>query len=81
MTDENLKKAIFLNNRIKDIEKFLEEFSIDKPLAVSCLQSPAIRLHAGDAEMTDGVSDNVRSVILEAILDYRVRLRQIFETI
>ena len=81
MTDENLKKAIFLNNRIKDIEKFLEEFCIDKPLAISCLQSPAIRIHPDDAEMTDGVSDNVRSAIVEAILDYRVKLQQIFETI
>ena len=81
MTDENLKKAIFLNNRIKDIEKFLEEFCIDKPMTISCLQSPAIRIHPDDAEMTDGVSDNVRSAIVEAILDYRVKLQQIFETI
>ena len=81
MTDENLKKAIFLNNRIKDIEKFLEEFCIDKPMAISCLQSPAIRIHADDAEMTDGISDNVRGAIVEAILDYRVKLQQIFETI
>ena len=81
MTDENLKKAIFLNNRIKDIEKFLEEFCIDKPMAISCLQSPAIRIHPDDTEMTDGVSDNVRSAIVEAILDYRVKLQQIFETI
>ena len=81
MTDENLKKAIFINGKIKEIDKFLEELRPDKPLAISCTQSPTIRIHAGDAEMTDGVSDNVRSVILEAILDYRVRLRQIFETI
>ena len=81
MTDENLKKAIFLNNRIKDIEKFLEEFCVDKPMTISCLQSPAIRIHPDDAEMTDGVSDNVRSAIVEAILDYRVKLQQIFETI
>ena len=81
MTDENLKRAIFINSRIKDIDKFLEELRPDKPLTISCSQSPTIRIHAGDAEMTDGVSDNVRSVILEAILDYRVRLRQIFETI
>ena len=81
MTDENLKKAIFINGKIKEIDKFLEELRPDKPLAISCTQSPAIRIHANDAEMTDGVSDNVRSVILEAILDYRVRLRQIFETI
>ena len=81
MTDENLKKAIFLNNRIKDIEKFLEEFCIDKPLAISCLQSPAIRIHPDDAEMTDGVSDNVRSAIVEAILDYRVKLQQIYDSI
>ena len=81
MTDENLKRAIFINSRIKDIDKFLEELRPDKPLTISCSQSPTIRIHAGDAEMTDGVSDNVRSVILEAILDYRVRLRQLFETI
>ena len=81
MTDENLKKAIFINGKIKEIDKFLEELRPDKPLAISCSQSPTIRIHANDAEMTDGVSDNVRSVILEAILDYRVRLRQIFETI
>ena len=81
MTDENLKQVIFLNNRIKDIEKFLEEFCIDKPMTISCLQSPAIRIHPDDAEMTDGVSDNVRSAIVEAILDYRVKLQQIFETI
>ena len=81
MTDYNLKKAIFLNNRIKDIEKFLDEFCIDKPMTISCLQSPAIRIHPDDAEMTDGVSDNVRSAIVEAILDYRVKLQQIFETI
>ena len=81
MTDENLKRAIFINSRIKEIDKFLEELRPDKPLAISCSQSPTIRIHAGDAEMTDGVSDNVRSVILEAILDYRVRLRQLFETI
>lgn len=81
MTDENLKKAIFINGKIKEIDKFLEELRPDKSLAISCTQSPTIRIHANDAEMTDGVSDNVRSVILEAILDYRVRLRQIFETI
>ena len=81
MTDENLKKAIFINGKIKEIDKFLEELRPDKPLAISCTQSPTIRIHANDAEMTDGVSDNVRSVILEAILDYRVRLRQTFETI
>ena len=81
MTDENLKKAIFINGKIKEIDKFLEELRPDKPLAISCSQSPTIRIHANDAEMTDGVSDNVRSVILESILDYRVRLRQIFETI
>lgn len=81
MTDENLKKAIFINGKIKEIDKFLEELSPDKPLVISCSQSPTIRIHASDAEMTDGVSDNVRSVILEAILDYRVRLRQIYENI
>ena len=81
MTDENLKKAIFINGKIKEIDKFLEELRPDKPLAISCTQSPTIRIHANDAEMTDGVSDNVRSVILEAILDYRVRLRQIYENI
>lgn len=81
MTDENLKRAIFINGKIKEIDKLLEELRPDKPLAISCTQSPTIRIHANDAEMTDGVSDNVRSVILEAILDYRVRLRQIFETI
>ena len=81
MTDENLKKAIFINSRIKEIDKLLEELKPDKPLAISCSQSPTIRIHADDAEMTDGVSDNVRSVILEAILEYRVRLRQLFETI
>lgn len=81
MTDENLKRAIFINGKIKEIDKFLEELRPDKPLAISCTQSPSIRIHANDAEMTDGVSDNVRSVILEAILDYRVRLRQIYETI
>lgn len=81
MTDENLKRAIFINGKIKDIDKFLEELRPDKPLAISCTQSPSIRIHANDAEMTDGVSDNVRSVILEAILDYRVRLRQIYDSI
>ena len=81
MTDENLKKAIFINSRIKEIDKFLEELRPDKPLAISCSQSPTIRIHADDAEMTDGVSDNVRSAIVEAILDYRVKLQQIFETI
>ena len=81
MTDENLKKATFINGKIKEIDKFLEELRPDKPLAISCTQSPTIRIHANDAEMTDGVSDNVRSVILEAILDYRVRLRQIYENI
>ena len=81
MTDENLERAIFINDKIKEIDKLLEELRPDKPLAISCTQSPTIRIHANDAEMTDGVSDNVRSVILEAILDYRVRLRQIFETI
>ena len=81
MTDENLKKAIFLNNMINDIEKFLEEFCIDKPMTISCLQSPAIRIHPDDAELTDGVSDNVRSAIVEAILDYRVKLQQIYDSI
>lgn len=81
MTDENLKRAIFINGKIKEIDKFLEELRPDKPLAISCTQSPSIRIHANDAEMTDGVSDNVRSVILEAILDYRVRLRQIYDSI
>lgn len=81
MTDENLKKAIFLNNRIKDIEKFLEEFSIDKPMAISCLQSPAIRLHADDAEMTDGVSEEARKAIREIIIDYRVKLQKIYDSI
>ena len=81
MTDENLKRAIFINDKIKEIDKLLEELRPDKPLAISCTQSPTIRIHANDAEMTDGVSDNVRSVILEAILEYRVRLRQLFETI
>ena len=81
MTDENLKKAIFINSRIKEIDKFLGEYKSDKPLAISCSQSPTIRIHADDAELTDGVSDNVRSAIVEAILDYRVKLQQIFETI
>ena len=81
MTDYNLKKAIFINDKIKEIDKLLEELRPDKPLAISCTQSPTIRIHANDAEMTDGISDNVRSVILEAILEYRVRLRQLFETI
>ena len=81
MTDENLKKAIFLNNRIKDIEKFLEEFSIDKPMAISCLQSPAIRLYADDAEMTDGVSEEARKAIREIIIDYRVKLQKIYDSI
>ena len=81
MTDENLKKVIFLNNRIKDIEKFLEEFSIDKPMAISCLQSPAIRLYADDAEMTDGVSEEARKAIREIIIDYRVKLQKIYDSI
>ena len=81
MTDENLKKAIFLNNRIKDIEKFLEEFSIDKPIAVSCLQSPTIRLHTDDAEMTDGISEEARKAIIEVITDYKIKLQQIYENI
>ena len=81
MTDENLKRAIFINDKIKEIDKLLEELRPDKPLAISCTQSPTIRIHANDAEMTDGISDNVRSVILEAILDYRVRLRQIYDSI
>ena len=81
MTDENLKKAIFLNNRIKDIDKFLEEFNTDKPIAVSCLQSPAIRLHADDAEMTDGVSEEARNAIIEVIADYKIQLQQIYENI
>ena len=81
MTDENLKRAVFINDKIKEIDKLLEELRPDKPLAISCTQSPTIRIHANDAEMTDGVSDNVRSVILEAILDYRVRLRQIYDSI
>ena len=81
MTDENLKKAIFLNNRIKDIEKFLEEFCIDKPMAISCLQSPAIRIHPDDAEMTDGVSEEARKAIREIIIDYRVKLQKIYDSI
>lgn len=81
MTDENLKKAIFLNNRIKDIDKFLEEFNTDKPIAVSCLQSPAIRLHADDAEITDGVSEEARNAIIEVITDYKIKLQQIYENI
>ena len=81
MTDDNLKRAIFINDKIKEIDKLLEELRPDKPLAISCTQSPTIRIHANDAEMTDGISDNVRSVILEAILDYRVRLRQIYDSI
>ena len=81
MTDENLKRAIFINDKRKEIDKLLEELRPDKPLAISCTQSPTIRIHANDAEMTDGISDNVRSVILEAILDYRVRLRQIYDSI
>lgn len=81
MTDENLKKAIFLNNRIKDIEKFLEEFCIDKPMTISCLQSPAIRLHADDAEMTDGVSEEARKAIREIIIDYRIKLQKIYDSI
>lgn len=78
MTDENLKKAIFLNNRIKDIEKFLEEFSIDKPIAITCLQSPVIRLHADDAEMTDGISEEARKAIIDVITDYKIKLQQIY---
>ena len=81
MTDENLKRAIFINDKIKEIDKLLEELRPDKPLAISCTQSPTIRIHADDAEMTDGISDNVRGAIVEAILDYRVKLQQIFETI
>lgn len=81
MTDENLKKAIFLNNRIKDIEKFLEEFSIDKPMAISCLQSPAIRIHPDDAEMTDGVSEEARKAIREVIINYKTKLQHIYDSI
>ena len=81
MTDENLKKAIFLNNRIKDIEKFLEEFCVDKPMTISCLQSPAIRIHPDDTEMTDGVSEEARKAIREVIIDYRVKLQQIYDSI
>ena len=81
MTDENLKKAIFLNNRIKDIEKFLEEFCIDKPMTISCLQSPVIRIHPDDAEMTDGVSEEARKAIREIIIDYRVKLQKIYDSI
>ena len=81
MTDENLKRAIFINSRIKEIDKFLEELRPDKPLAISCSQSPTIRIHADVAELTDGVSDNVRSAIVEAILDYRVKLQQIYDSI
>ena len=75
MTDENLKKAIFLNNRIKDIEKFLEEFCIDKPMAISCLQSPAIRIHPDDTEMTDGVSEEARNAIREVMTSYKIKLQ------
>ena len=81
MTDENLKKAIFLNNRIKDIEKFLEEFCIDKPMTISCLQSPAIRIHPDDTEMTDGVSEEARKAIREIIIDYRFKLQKIYDSI
>ena len=81
MTDENLKKSIFLNNRIKDIEKFLEEFCIDKPMTISCLQSPVIRIHPDDAEMTDGVSEEARKAIREIIIDYRVKLQKIYDSI
>ena len=81
MTDENLKKAIFLNNRIKDIEKFLEEFSTDKPIAITCLQSPAIRLHVDDAEMTDGISEEARKAIIDVITDYKIKLQQIYANI
>ena len=81
MTDDNLKKAIFLNNRIKDIEKFLEEFCIDKPMTISCLQSPAIRIHPDDAEMTDGVSEEARKAIREIIIDYRIKLQKIYDSI
>ena len=81
MTDENLKKAIFLNNRIKDIEKFLEEFCIDKPMAISCLQSPAIRIHPDDTEMTDGVSEEARKAIIDVITDYKIKLQQIYANI
>ena len=81
MTDENLKKAIFLNNRIKDIEKFLEEFCVDKPMTISCLQSPAIRILPDDAEMTDGVSEEARKAIREVIINYMIKLQQIYENI
>ena len=81
MTDENLKKAIFINSRIKEIDKLLEELSPDKPLAISCSQSPTIRIHADDAEMTDGVSDNVRRAIREVIINYKIKLQQIYENI
>ena len=81
MTDENLKKAIFLNNRIKDIEKFLEEFNTDKPITITCLQSPAIRLHADDAEKTDGISEEARKAIIDVITDYKIKLQQNYENI
>ena len=81
MTDENLKKAIFINGKIKEIDKFLEELRPDKPLAISCTQSPAIRLHADDAEMTDGVSEEARKAIREIIIDYRVKLQKIYDSI
>ena len=81
MTDENLKKAIFINSRIKEIDKLLEELRPDKPLAISCLQSPAIRIHADDAEMTDGVSEEARKAIREVIINYKIKLQQIYENI
>ena len=81
MTDENLKKAIFINSRIKEIDKLLEELRPDKPLAISCSQSPTIRIHADDAEMTDGVSEEARKAIREVIINYKIKLQQIYENI
>lgn len=81
MTDENLKKAIFINGRIKEIDKLLEELRPDKPLAISCSQSPTIRIHADDAEMTDGVSEEARKAIREVIINYKIKLQQIYENI
>ena len=81
MTDYNLKKAIFINGRIKEIDKLLEELRPDKPLAISCSQSPTIRIHADDAEMTDGVSEEARKAIREVIINYKIKLQQIYENI
>ena len=50
-------------------------------MTISCLQSPAIRIHPDDAEMTDGVSEEARKAIREVIINYKIKLQQIYETI